>query len=103
MQSLGHACIFCTSNPRGQTNCFASYIVLGNSLSIGSIFSKVLVIHQIPCLIHHMLPSIEATPVWCQASSTHPHILGTTTCDGPLSSAGTLAYLFHSHNLPAHR
>ena len=50
-----------------------------------------------------MLPSIVATPVWCQASSTHPHILGTTTCDGPLSSAGILASLFHSHHLPAHR
>jgi len=28
---------------------------------------------------------------------------GTTTCDGSLSSAGTLASIFHSHNHPAHR
>src|SRR6185437_33328 len=38
MQSLGHACIFCTSNPRGQTSCLASYVVVGNSLSLGNIF-----------------------------------------------------------------
>src|SRR3954470_1289733 len=37
MQSLGHACIFCTSNPRGQTTFFASYELSGNSLSFGSI------------------------------------------------------------------
>src|SRR6185503_12458243 len=40
MQSLGHACIFSTSNLRGQTSCFASYVVLGNSLSLESIFFK---------------------------------------------------------------
>ena len=34
----GHACIFCTSNPKGQTSCLASYVVVGNSLSLGSIF-----------------------------------------------------------------
>ena len=38
MQSLGHACIFCTSNPRGQTTFFASYVLVGNLLSFGSIF-----------------------------------------------------------------
>ena len=38
MQSLGHACIFCTSNPKGQISCSASYVVVGNSLSLGSIF-----------------------------------------------------------------
>ena len=35
MQSLGHACIFCTSNSKGQTSCLASYVVVGNSLSLG--------------------------------------------------------------------
>src|SRR3954466_13672417 len=37
---LGHisnTCIFCTSNPRGQTAFFASYVLSGNSLSFGSI------------------------------------------------------------------
>src|SRR5664279_2042288 len=34
----GHASIFCTSNPRGQTTFFASYVLAGNSLSFGSIF-----------------------------------------------------------------
>src|SRR6185295_15674421 len=38
MQSLGHACIFCTSNPRGQTSYLVLYVVVGNSLSLGSIF-----------------------------------------------------------------
>src|SRR3954470_5761332 len=36
MQSLMHACIFCTSNPRGQITFFASCVVAGNSLSGGS-------------------------------------------------------------------
>ena len=38
MQSLGHACIFCTSNPRGQTSFFASYVLEGNWLFLGSSF-----------------------------------------------------------------
>src|SRR3954469_18930931 len=38
MQSLLHACIFCTSNPRGQTTFFASYVLEGNTFSPGSIF-----------------------------------------------------------------
>jgi hypothetical protein len=38
IQSLGHACIFCTTKSRGQTSCFASYVVAGNLLSLGSIF-----------------------------------------------------------------
>ena len=57
MQSLGHGCIFCTSNPRGQTTFFASYVLSGNSLSFGSIsfiitsnFSKSLVRYTILCL-----------------------------------------------------
>ena len=38
MQSLGHACIFWISNPKEQTTCFASYVVVGNSFALGSIF-----------------------------------------------------------------
>src|SRR3954469_12173880 len=36
MQSLMHACIFYTSNPRGQITFLASCVVAGNSLSGGS-------------------------------------------------------------------
>src|SRR3954467_13434188 len=36
MQSLGHACIFYTSNLRGKTSFFASYVLAGNSLFLGS-------------------------------------------------------------------
>src|SRR6185503_1851303 len=38
MQPLGHPCIFCTSNSKGQTSCLASYVVAGNSLFLGSNF-----------------------------------------------------------------
>src|SRR3954465_8918495 len=41
MQSLGHACIFCTSNPRGHTTSFAAYVLSGNSLSFGSFFFNI--------------------------------------------------------------
>src|SRR3954466_4461048 len=41
MQSLGNACIFCTSNPRGQTSFFASYVLAGNSFSLGSNFFNI--------------------------------------------------------------
>src|SRR3954464_11581224 len=38
MQSLMQACIFCTSNPRGQTTFFAWYVLPGNSLFLGRRF-----------------------------------------------------------------
>ena len=38
MQSLGQACIFCASNPKGQTTFFASYVVAGKVLPPGSKF-----------------------------------------------------------------
>src|SRR3990170_2339197 len=41
MQSLGHACIFCTSNPRGHTTFFAAYVLSGNSLSFESFFFNI--------------------------------------------------------------
>src|SRR3954470_5151037 len=41
MQSLGHACIFSTSNPRGHTTFFAAYVLSGNSLSFGSFFFNI--------------------------------------------------------------
>ena len=41
MQSLGHACIFWISNPRGQMTYFAFYIMVGNSFAFGSIFFQI--------------------------------------------------------------
>ena len=38
MQSLGQACTFCASNPKGQTIFFASYVVSGKVLLSGSMF-----------------------------------------------------------------
>ena len=38
MQSLGQACIFCASNPKGQTTFFAWYVVSGKVLPSGSKF-----------------------------------------------------------------
>ena len=38
MQSLGQACIFCASNPKGQITFFASYVVSGKVLLSGSMF-----------------------------------------------------------------
>src|SRR4051812_9755437 len=42
MQSLMHACIFCTSNPRGHITFFASYVLSGNSLSFRSLLLNIL-------------------------------------------------------------
>src|SRR3954464_12391817 len=41
MQSLRHACIFYTSNPRGHTTFFAAYVLSGNLLSFGSFFFNI--------------------------------------------------------------
>src|SRR4051812_9958325 len=41
MQSLGHACIFCSSNPRGHMTFFVAYVVSGNSLSFGRFFLNI--------------------------------------------------------------
>src|SRR5215203_2538644 len=38
-----HACIFCTSNPRGQTSFFASYVLTGNSLFLGNSFFNIII------------------------------------------------------------
>ena len=54
------------------------------------------------CRIHHLSPSIAATPRWCQVSSIHFDNLGTTTYGGPLTTSGTSTSPFHSHSLPAH-
>src|SRR4030042_1756314 len=103
MQPLGHACIFCTSNPRGQTTFFASYVLSGNYLSFGSIFFNIISNFQIPCLIHHSLPSIAAIPVWYPAFSYHLRNLGTTISCDPLTCAATSASPFHLRSISLHR
>src|SRR3989337_2688934 len=102
MQSLGHACIFCTSNPKGQTTFFAPYILSGNSLSFGSIFFNIISNFQIPCQIHHSLPSIAAIPVWYPAFSCHLRNLGTTISCDPLTCTATSTSPSHlrSFSLP---
>src|SRR3954463_1879872 len=84
MQSLGHACIFCTSNPRGQrtffllrTCCQAIRYPWETSSSVFSVTD------QNPCHIYHSPPSIAAIPVWYQALCyCYLHKLGTTIfCD----------------------
>src|SRR3989337_645920 len=49
---------------------------------------------QIPCQIHHSLPSIAAFPVWCPAFSCHLRNLGTTISCDPLTCAATSASPF---------
>jgi hypothetical protein len=62
MQPLEHACIFCTSNPKGRRTYFSLYVVAGNSSSFTSSL-WFLVTPQIPYWIHHSLSSIAAIPV----------------------------------------
>src|SRR6185312_16497422 len=102
MQSLGHACIFYTSNPKGQTSCLASYVVAGNSLSLGSIFLISLSnspnpLSDTPFVAFHCSNSKVV-----QVSSIHFNNLGTTTYGDPLTTSGTSTSPFHSHSLPAH-
>src|SRR5215216_5265667 len=44
---------------------------------------------QIPCQIHHSLPSIAAIPVWCPAFSCQLRNLDTTISCDPLTCAAT--------------
>src|SRR6266536_921839 len=49
---------------------------------------------QIPCQIHHSLPSIAAILVWCPTFSCHLSNLGTTISCDPLTCAATSASPF---------
>src|SRR5665811_1375615 len=103
MQSLMHACIFCTSNPRGQTTFFASYVLgaIRYPLEASSLlFSATF---QIPCQIVHSLPSIAAIPGWYPAFSGHLHNLGTTIFCDPLTCAPTLTTRFHFRPSSVHQ
>src|SRR4051812_3978580 len=103
MQSLGHACIFCTSNPRGQTAFIASYVLSGNSLSFASIFFIITSNFPNPCQIHHSLPSIAAIPVWCPTFSCQLRNSGTTISCDPLTCAATSSSPNYLRSFSLHR
>src|SRR5664279_1485876 len=58
---------------------------------------------QIPCQIHHSLPSIAAIPVWYPAFSCHLRNLGTTIFCDPLTCAPTSTSPFHSRSFSVHQ
>src|SRR5664279_5117316 len=58
---------------------------------------------QIPCQIHHSLPSIATIPVWYLAFSCHLRNLGTTIFCDPLTCAPTSTSPFHSRNFSVHQ
>src|SRR3989337_426243 len=58
---------------------------------------------QIPCQIHHYLPSIAAIPVWCPAFSCQLRNLGTTISCDPLTCAATSASPFHLRSFSLHQ
>src|SRR3954466_2486205 len=103
MQSLGHACIFCTSNPRGQTAFFASYVLSGNSLSFGSI--SFIITSNFP----NPLSYTPFTAFHCINSSVVPafscHLRnsGTTIFCDPLTCAATSSSPNHLRSFSLHR
>src|SRR5215216_5499122 len=58
---------------------------------------------QIPCQIHHSLPSIAAIPVWCLAFSCQLCNSGTTISYDPLTCAATSSSPFHLHSFSLHQ
>src|SRR3990170_607554 len=58
---------------------------------------------QIPCQIHHSLPSIAAIPVWCPAFSCQLRNSGTTISCDPLTCAATSSSPFHLRSFSLHR
>src|SRR6185312_3374431 len=98
IQSLGHAQIFCTSNPRGQTTFFASYVVEGSSFPSGSMF------FTIPSSSSNPLSVTPLATFHCSISSVVPNFLSpclqsgyNNFCDPPTSSQTSLTPLkFHS-------
>src|SRR5664279_2677952 len=103
MQSLGHACIFCTSNPRGQTAFFASYVLAGNTLSFGSIFFIIFSNFSNPesdrphSAFHRSNSSV--LPSFFRPFRN----LGTTTFCDPLTCDPTSPSPFHFHSLFVHQ
>src|SRR5215216_1093471 len=58
---------------------------------------------QIPCQIHHSLPSIAAIPVWCPTFSCQLRNSGTTIFCDPLTCAATSSSPFHLRSFSLHR
>src|SRR3989337_2184207 len=58
---------------------------------------------QIPCQIHHSLPSIAAIPVWYPAFSCHLCNLGTTIFCDPPTCAPTSTSPFHVRSFSLHQ
>src|SRR3989337_1312077 len=80
-----------------RTYCWAiRYPLEASSLSFSATF-------QIPCQIHHSLPSITAIPVWYPAFSCHLRNLGTTIFCDPLTCASTLTSPFHFRSFSLHQ
>src|SRR3954468_11973808 len=103
MQSLGHTCIFCTSNPRGQTAFFASYVLSGNSLSFGSI--SFIITSNFP----NPLSDTPFSAFHCSNSSVVPSFFLSPTqfgynnfCD-PLTCAATSSSPNHLRSFSLHR
>src|SRR3954470_13083240 len=103
MQSLMQACIFYTSNPRGQTSFFAWYVLSGNSLFLGSRFF---------IFTNNFENALSVTPFsafHCSKSSVVPsfcgHLrkLGTTIFCDPLTSDPASPSPFQFHILPLHQ
>ena len=70
----GHACIFWISNPKGQTTCFASYVVVGNSLPFESIFFMIFnncpnVVSDVPFFAFHCSNSSVVPTFFCPSSA----------------------------------
>src|SRR3954464_9719940 len=103
MQSLGHACIFCTSNPRGHTTFFAAYILSGNSLSFGSFFFNIFSSFSNP------LSGTPFSAFHCSNSSTvlsfvlHLRNWGTSLFCDPLTCDRTSASPFDFRTVSLHQ
>ena len=103
MQSLGHASIFCTSNPRGQTTFCASYVLSGNSLSFGSIFFIITnnfpnPLSDTPFSVFHCSNSSVVPNFFCQLRNSDT----TISCD-PLTCAATSSSPNHLRSFSLHR
>src|SRR6185436_3578696 len=100
MQSLGQTCIFCASNPKGQTTFFASYVVSGKVLPSGSKFFISFSTPRIPCQTNHLMPSIAIIPMWYPTSFGLVCNQGTTMFCSPPTYASDLSIPFLFRNLP---
>src|SRR3989337_750518 len=102
MQSLGHACILCTSNPRGHRTFFAPYVLSGNSLSFGSFFFNIF------SSFSNLLSDTPLSAFHCSNSSVVPSFvlpssqLGFNPFCDPLTCDRTSTSPFHFRILSMH-